>query len=626
MWETDRIFFSYHHEDRAWLDSIKQKLEQKLDDESEVWADDELKAGDNWLEIIKERICLSNVGVFLASEGFFDSKFIKQEELGPLLQRYDKTRGNGQDRVRLLFVPIGKQGAERFEKSAASKVQAVTLLDSPLAVDPGNYADAQREEKIATVVRKIRLALDEPRVLLEEKAKGYEIEHRLSRAYWTRTYLAREKGGLKRQVVIKTVTRNEGLWRFYKALHDVRDITDLQNVVRLYDVDLRAKQPYYVMRFVNMGSLRSRLENVVREPWDSVQRILTKIARAVEVARYRKGIRHFYFDLKPSHVMIEGDDEQIEPFLSFIGRRADLRGSRLLDDLTKTCRVRNDLEEAMAYLLPEQFIAFQRSVNKEVSDVYLLGLLGCHMLEGRPSKQLDAEQLRSAIDGGRELKLRRFFEVGRLLKEPEKVKWNDEDFFRAVIDKMIALDPRYRFQSCAEALKALEEPRGYALQEVRRSYYECTRKPEFFERFYDDFFSACENARALFDNFGTRSANNKKWKRQKKLVQEASEHLFNYFEANIDVRDGSERHRGDPVAYFADRHKEKLDSRAKKANVEIDPTWFDQFIEILARTACNFDTTTKDLPEGDPIYSVRFNRWLQVLRPGANALRRNQFH
>lgn len=81
-----RIFISYAHQDREYLDRLLVHL-RPLEREGllEIWADTALRGGDRWKKEIETALARANAAVLLISADFLASEFITKNELPPLL-------------------------------------------------------------------------------------------------------------------------------------------------------------------------------------------------------------------------------------------------------------------------------------------------------------------------------------------------------------------------------------------------------------------------------------------------------------------------------------------------------------------------------------------------------------
>ncbi len=95
--ESLNFFVSYSHEDQEWLQAGKYNLIPWLGDSLRgdgvhLWSDPELgerHVGDEWADIIRQRIAEADFVILLLSENFRNSRFITEHELPAIKQRYD---------------------------------------------------------------------------------------------------------------------------------------------------------------------------------------------------------------------------------------------------------------------------------------------------------------------------------------------------------------------------------------------------------------------------------------------------------------------------------------------------------------------------------------------------------
>ena len=79
MEEKLKVFISYSHKDRVWLDRLRVHLEPLVRDYNlEVWDDTEIDAGKEWSFEIENALKTSQVSVLLISADFLASDFINE--------------------------------------------------------------------------------------------------------------------------------------------------------------------------------------------------------------------------------------------------------------------------------------------------------------------------------------------------------------------------------------------------------------------------------------------------------------------------------------------------------------------------------------------------------------------
>ncbi|MEO0974912.1 MAG: TIR domain-containing protein, partial [Pseudomonadota bacterium] len=381
--QPNRVFISYSHEDKAWLERLKPRLEDTKGLDTEYFDDQKLLAGDQWLEELQQQMNASTTALLLASSSFFKSKFIKKHELERLreLARQDRARTETSEEAslgyRLIIVPIGGDGAVKVKKELPD-IQTVAPLDNPLPEDPQEAEEADVDE----LVDEIRRAIDPCRVFLE---KSFEDTHRsidlgelITAGLDTRVYRGQERVSPKRAVVVKVIAHGASPKEFQQSLKQMEGLTGVPNAVPVLFTDDNPEYPYYVSPFITRGSLQEHLQDNSREKWDSVRNVMLKIGRALQAARPH-GMKDHCIDLRPSNVFIEGGCT-IEPFVKLSLRDTAERRDKLRQRLA---RLRDeDRIEAVTYLLPEQLTSEGDTPAVATSDMYLLGALGCRMLQG----------------------------------------------------------------------------------------------------------------------------------------------------------------------------------------------------------------------------------------------------
>jgi hypothetical protein len=83
----DKVFISYSHKDKKWLDLLLTHLKPLINDGLSVWSDRNILPGQQWPSEIENSLRSANVAVLLVSADFLASDFIQDKEvprfLGP---------------------------------------------------------------------------------------------------------------------------------------------------------------------------------------------------------------------------------------------------------------------------------------------------------------------------------------------------------------------------------------------------------------------------------------------------------------------------------------------------------------------------------------------------------------
>jgi hypothetical protein len=143
-----KVFISYSHADKEWLDRLKRHLKPLVREGLDCWDDTHIRPGDDWKQEIRNALDTAQVAVLLISANFFASDFIDETELPPLL---DAAKAKG---VRILPVILS---ASQFDwNSRLTRFQAVNPPNRPLAKMPS----ADQEDVFNYLAQTIRAAFD----------------------------------------------------------------------------------------------------------------------------------------------------------------------------------------------------------------------------------------------------------------------------------------------------------------------------------------------------------------------------------------------------------------------------------------------------------------------------------
>ena len=158
---------------------------------------------------------------------------------------------------------------------------------------------------------------------------GYRILRKLGQGGMGSVYLAVDEK-LDRQVAIKIVTQHVSssprlVDRFVSEVKSVAGLNH-PNIAQLYEADMLADSPYFIMEYVDGPTLEEFLQNRALSPLATAQ-LIQSVANAIEYC-HQKNIIHR--DLKPSNILL---DSNHNPKVADFGLAKSLQSD---SDSTKT--------------------------------------------------------------------------------------------------------------------------------------------------------------------------------------------------------------------------------------------------------------------------------------------------
>jgi hypothetical protein len=144
---TKPVFISYSHKDAAWLEKFKLFLKPLEDQELiRVWDDTEIRPGLDWLAEIRKALESARVAVFLVTQTFLASPFIRDHELPVLLQA-------AHDRGCLIFwIAVS---STTFEDTPLAKFQGANPPNAPLDL----LSEAEQNKVFKDLYKKMKEAV-----------------------------------------------------------------------------------------------------------------------------------------------------------------------------------------------------------------------------------------------------------------------------------------------------------------------------------------------------------------------------------------------------------------------------------------------------------------------------------
>jgi tetratricopeptide (TPR) repeat protein len=203
-------------------------------------------------------------------------------------------------------------------------------------------------------------------------ADRYAIERELGRGGMATVFLAHDRKH-ERPVAIKVlghdVAAQLGTERFLREIKTAAQLNH-PNVLPLYDSGEADGMLYYVMPFVEGGSLRDRLAREGQLPIEAALEIGREVAEALG---YAHGLGIIHRDIKPENILFLSGRPVVADF--GIARAMSAAGA---DQLTQT----GTAIGTPAYMSPEQAVGDPHLDGR--SDVYALGCVLYEMLSGHP--------------------------------------------------------------------------------------------------------------------------------------------------------------------------------------------------------------------------------------------------
>jgi serine/threonine protein kinase len=178
----------------------------------------------------------------------------------------------------------------------------------------------------------------------------------------------------KERVAVKLFPRGFGETpkRFKREMEAIHILAH-SNIIQLLDMGTHKRRPYYVMPYMERGSLEDLLEQKHLFTLEETTQFIVPIAEALDFAHY-KGIVHR--DLKPANILL---DEDLKPYVSDFGLAKVAYAS---SSLTGT-----QIIGTPYYMSPEQI---QGKLVDCRNDVYSLGVILYEMLAAK--RPFDAQR------------------------------------------------------------------------------------------------------------------------------------------------------------------------------------------------------------------------------------------
>ena len=273
---------------------------------------------------------------------------------------------------------------------------------------------------------------DESPDLAEALRDRYEIIREAGRGASAIVYYARDLRH-HRAVALKALNPDVSAVAGERFLREIEVSAGMQHphILPTYDSGIAAGRLYFVMPFVDGGSLRQRLEKEPRLPVDEALRYAHEVAVAIAFAHDR-GIVHR--DIKPENILFYHEHACL----------ADFGLARAMEEIDVRVTAHGMVVGTPAYMSPEQLSDGEFDGR---SDVYSLACVLYEMLAGR-----------HAFSG----KTPRELLQKRLTEPPAPVREYRSDvpaLVDTLLTRALAMKRDERFQGAHELASAIEEAR-----------------------------------------------------------------------------------------------------------------------------------------------------------------------
>ena len=302
--------------------------------------------------------------------------------------------------------------------------------------ESGEVDSSEKTLKQSSEERSQAAHLSKDRLDLPAKVPGYIMIRSLGEGSYGSVWLAQEENTGK-YVAIKFYTYRRGLdWSLLnREVEKLAELYTSRHIISLQGVGWNCDPPYYMMEYLENGSLSSFLEAGPLPASEAVR--IAKTVLLALVHAHGRGILHC--DLKPANILL---DANFEP------RICDFGQSRLSSEQSPSLGT-------LYYMAPEQ--ADLQAIPDSRWDVYALGALLYHMLCGKPPYRTAENEQSIRKLKTLEEKLQAYRDLIRNSSRPSehrKVSGVDRRLAE-IVDRCLETDPQKRFPNAQSVLTSL---------------------------------------------------------------------------------------------------------------------------------------------------------------------------
>jgi len=260
----------------------------------------------------------------------------------------------------------------------------------------------------------------------------FEILDKLGRGGMGQVFKARQKS-LDRLVAIKilplSLCKNDEFIGRFKREARLAGKFYHPNAIQVFDIGENKGQYYYVMEYVEGGNLKEKLAQDGRLNQNYVLSVLRQVLSVLKEAETLKIIHR---DIKPDNIMLTSEG---------VVKLADLGLAREVNDNAGLTQQKIAIGTPH-YMAPEQ--AQGKPVDMR-ADQYALGITAFHLLTGR-----------TPFTGKNNMEIL-VQHVKKPMIKPSSICADISPFMDKLILKMTEKEPKNRFQTISETLKAVEK-------------------------------------------------------------------------------------------------------------------------------------------------------------------------
>ncbi len=274
---------------------------------------------------------------------------------------------------------------------------------------------------------------------------GYDLTRFLGSGAYGEVWIGLDRN-TGRQIAVKFYQHRSGVdWSLLsREVEKLVLLSADRYVVQLLDVGWQADPPYYVMEYIENGSLEQLIQRDEPRSVEQIVELFQELAAGLNHA-HAKGILHC--DLKPANVLL---DQDARP------RLADFGQSRLTNEQTPSLGT-------LFYMAPEQ--ADLKAIPDARWDVYALGAILYCLLVGKPPHHNEVllKQIEAAPDLPARLRCYRHWISSRKTPDEHRKLPGVDRALAAIVDRCLQPRASKRFpnvQSVLDALRARQQARA----------------------------------------------------------------------------------------------------------------------------------------------------------------------